>query len=111
MILKDMKLPKKKDSSKIVEAKTDRDQYPWGLRMDLGTEVIEKLDGADELNAGDKVLILAHGTVISKRVHQKQGGKDHSLEIQIEKLGVSELKPEDKMSMKEFAESRNRAGK
>jgi hypothetical protein len=65
------------------------DEYPYDLKLRLGDESLDKL-GIDKLPAvGKKMRIEAECVVVSTN---QSAGKDHSnrsIELQIQKLGVS----------------------
>lgn len=71
------------------------DKYPWGLRLNLGDQEIEKL-GIDikKMSVDDKVKITAIGYVESVRQSKNRTGEDQNIELQITKLEVKKTKTE-----------------
>lgn len=59
--------------SDSMEAASDRPAYPWGTELRFGNELIKEL-GLDGLTIGDKVQIVAVGTVESVHQEQMAGG-------------------------------------
>lgn len=113
----DMKLPppKKEDQKKldVLSETVGYDKYPWGLKLDLSTEIVDKLK-AGELNVGDKIHVMAEAVVTSKSVNEEQGDKRKTRKnvgIQIQKMGFKVIKTMDKMSTEEFMEHRNKGGR
>ena len=111
MKLTDMKLPKKTKA----EAKTDcqpigyedREQWPYGLQIRFEKEQIAKMPEVVGLKVGDIMNISGIGKVISVRMSERRGSQDdHSVEIQIEQIGVSSKKKLKEMNMKEYRKAR-----
>ena len=111
MKITDVKLPKKTTA----EAKTDcqpvgyedREQWPYGLQIRFEKEQIAKMPEVAKLKVGDTVSVSGIGKVISVRMSERRGGKDdHSVEIQIEQVGVSSKKNLKDMNMKEYRKAR-----
>lgn len=93
MNLTDVKLPKKTKAELkgdcCPSTAADQDRYPYGLQISFENEQVSKMSSLTGLQVGDKVNIEAVGTVTSIRVSERQSsGKDHRVEIQIEKIGV-----------------------
>jgi hypothetical protein len=67
----------------------DEDKYPYGLRIDLNTESLEKLGlSAADFTAGGEVTIKASCDVISVRSEQRQKKSHESVDLQITELAV-----------------------
>jgi hypothetical protein len=93
--LTDMTLPKeKKKSTAMPPVEMEREKYPYGLRLSLDTDQVKKL-GAEDLDVKAKVRITALASVVSKRVVDEHGGKRVSVELQIEKMTLSNSASED----------------
>lgn len=97
MKLTSMKV-KKQDAEKMPAAIGPMDsgeQYPYGLRIRLENEQLDKL-GIKELPAvGEYVSIEAECCVISTAQNDRNGGEPRrTLELQIEKIGCDE-EPDD----------------
>lgn len=110
MKMVDMKLSKspKKEGMGVVMPEAMKDEYPYGLRISLDKDQIEKL-GFDG-NVGDEVIVHAMGTITSKSENNVQGGKkEKRLEIQIKNLSCKECMKD--MEMDEYEELRKPAKK
>ncbi|RLC21485.1 MAG: hypothetical protein DRH93_11645 [Deltaproteobacteria bacterium] len=112
MKLFDMKRPKRKRNNAIgVEAPSDYEpeKYPYGLRLRLERCQIKQLPGSDKLETGDKIFLTGEGKVISTRIEDRaRGGKDHTVEIQIQKLGIDPKKSLKQMDMKAYRKERKK---
>jgi hypothetical protein len=76
-----------KDMYKPVEA-NDAPKYPYGLRLCLNKETLEKL-GIGEMPVGTRVMVMGEGSVVSVNSHQEMDGdKNMSMDVQIEMLAV-----------------------
>ncbi|HZF28702.1 MAG TPA: hypothetical protein VE907_06275 [Gammaproteobacteria bacterium] len=95
MKLTSMKV-KKRDKEKTLgmmspSAVGDGDQYPYGLRIRLENEQLDKLGFKDMPKVGDYLTIEAECCVISTSQNTNQGGDERrNLELQIEKIGCEE---------------------
>jgi len=113
MKLRDMKrkVESHNDSPEIACCEPSRDEYPWGLRINLGNDELGKL-GIDTsgMSAGDTVAIVAQATVtsISENEYENEAeGKVVSREcsLQIKKLAIEPSAPEKKGTLKELLQS------
>lgn len=97
---------------KIVDMKRDRDfegpdfpepsPYPYGLRISLNKEDLEKL-GVDEMpELGDQVCFYICGSVCSTAESQDEYGETKCVGIQIEQMAIEEP-PEEEMQEAEDA--------
>jgi hypothetical protein len=107
----DMKLPKKTTKELKSECAPmragEQDRWPYGLQLRFEKEQVEKIQSLKGLVVGQKVNVAAIGCVTSVRQSERQGGgKDHSIEIQIEQANVVGIKKPKEMGMKEFSEWR-----
>jgi hypothetical protein len=110
-----MKLPKATvKETKMTDApiaSLNQERWPYGLRINFEKEQIDKMPALAGLKVGDVVSIDAIGCVTSVRISERQEGKkDHSVEIQIEQVGIEPKKKPEKMSMKEFNAWREKGG-
>lgn len=79
-----------KEMTSPVEASGDISKYPYGLRLCLNKETLEKL-GLPTLPVGTKVTVMAEGSVVSVSEHQEMDGDScKSLDIQIEMMAVEQ---------------------
>ena len=81
-----------------------------GLQLNFEHEEIKKHPSLTSHKVGDKVHIIAHGSITSVRQSERQGEPpSHSVGIQIEKIKVSPAaKDPKKMSPKEYREFREK---
>jgi len=111
MKLVDMKIKRKskkerKESMGICYGEDDR--WPYGLQLRFEKEQIEKLPTLKKHEVGDKVYVYAEATVTAVRISERSDGdKDHSVELQVEKVMVEPKKKSVKdMSPTEYKEMR-----
>ena len=116
MELVDLKVPKKTEKemkSMAMPSSMERDQYPYGTRIDLGEDQLAKMGELfDYAEVGEEVTITAKAKVSSKRANDSVGSdgkkkKNRSLEIQITKIHVACKGPLDKGTMDDFMKARN----
>lgn len=113
MKLVDMKLPKKDKKNQDVPVEVgvgyNKEEYPYGLCINLGNDQIDKLGIFDDMDVDLDVVIQATGTIKGKNNREMQGGKsDKSLEIQIKSIAIESAKPLEEASMEEFVRRRNK---
>lgn len=114
MPLADMKLPKKTEKELKAESLPvldNQDRYPWGLQLRFEKDQIEKLPTLPSYKVGDRVMIQAEATITGVRMSERQNGKeDHSVEMQIEKIGCEPFKkkPMEHMGMREYRAEREK---
>lgn len=97
MKLKHMVEPKsetgKNSPGGLLDSKQNGPNYPWGLRLNLNHDTLQKLGVKGNLKAGDHVHIHAKAHVISSSTNtntNKKGAKtNHSAELQIHHMAVS----------------------
>lgn len=98
MKMADMKLPKssKKDGNLAVAMVSGKEEYPYGLRLDLNEDQLKNLGSLFESDTDTEVMIHAKGKVLSKRSEARTGGKsDRSMEIQITSIGCAPMSGDD----------------
>jgi hypothetical protein len=79
---------KGRNKSKAVPIYED-EEYPWQTRLDLGSEVIEKVPSLERLEVGDEVWVHAKAKVVRKTETENEGEDERvSIEIQMTSLGV-----------------------
>lgn len=79
---------KERNSPYLKGIEYEGDKYPYGLRMDLNSDVMEKLD-IDGLPAtGSEVTICAKAKVVSTSVNDRNGKKEKRMELQITSMEV-----------------------
>jgi hypothetical protein len=69
-------------------AMSERQTYPYGLRISLTHNELEKLGLAADCDVGDMIDMRCFGTVTSVSLNDDGGGKSCRVEIQIEKMAV-----------------------
>ncbi len=116
MPLVDMKLPKKskeemKKGCEPCGTSGQQDRWPYGLQIRFEKEQVEKIPALAGLEVGDMVNLNGAGCVTSIRMAERQNDKkDHSVEIQIEKIEVVPVKKAGKMTNSEFRKWRDEGG-
>ena len=112
MKLVDMKLPKKSKKELTAEqpiAYEDVERWPYGLQIRFEKEQIKNLPVIKDKQVGDKCMIYAEASITSVRQSDRRdGSKDHTIEMQIEKVEVKPKitkNPKD-MNPKEYKEFR-----
>ena len=97
--LTDLKRPKPKkgdfDKDTACVPSPYHEPYAYGLRINLGTEELKKLDiDVSELAAGSEISIKATGQIIevrnSEEIIDGKSRKDQRLEIQIQKMALTD---------------------
>lgn len=116
MKLIDVKLPKKTTAELKSDCQPigyeDREQWPYGLQIRFEKEQIAKMPEVAKMKVGDTVSVSGIGKVTSVRMSERHGGEDdHSVEVQLEKVGVSLNKKLGEMNMAEYTETMNRKEK
>lgn len=108
MALKDLKISKKeaKEASKLSTPYEDQERYPYGLRLDLNNDTLEKL-GITKLPAVGTVLMFeAKAKVVGSRQSATESSDNRSIELQITHLDLE--MDDDEVSEGEL--TRNEAG-
>lgn len=108
MALKDLKISKKeaKEANKLSTPYEDQERYPYGLRLDLNNDTLEKL-GITKLPAVGTVLMFeAKAKVVGSRQSATESSDNRSIELQITHLDL-EIN-DDEVSEGEL--TRNEAG-
>ena len=89
--MKRSKAEKKKNESPMAKSSSSYDDYPYGLRIDLNEEAMDKL-GIDLPKVGSSVTITATAKIESAEERQSSsdgGKKRRSCCLQITKMKVS----------------------
>lgn len=106
-----MELPDKQKTKDIDSCMaTQVNKFPYGLLLRLENEQISVLPDTGDLDVGDKVIVHAECSVVSKRLNE-QTNKDEekSMEIQIEKMSImKKLKKLDEMDYEEYRITRRK---
>lgn len=65
------------------------DKYPYGLRLDLNSQALAKLDLENLPKVGTKMTLTAEVEVVATRSSDRANGEpEQSMELQIVKLGL-----------------------
>lgn len=110
MALKDLKISKKeaKDANKLASQYEDQERYPYGLRLDLNNETLEKL-GITKLPAVGTVLMLeAKAKVVGSRQSATESSDNRSIELQITHIDLETGESDEEV--KEGELTRGQAG-
>jgi hypothetical protein len=59
------------------------DKYPWGLRLDLNSDVMKKLDVDSLPKTGSEVTIRAKAKVVSTSINDREGKQEKRMELQL----------------------------
>lgn len=90
MKLKDMKLSKAERKKRDTVAPTGPEPYPWGLRIHIDNDSIDKFPELKGAKAGTRVSVQAVCKVSSVSMNESDDGRaHHSVELQIQKMAVS----------------------
>lgn len=114
MKLIDLKIPKEKKTEldKCVPSASEVDAYPYGMRLDFGTREVAKDASLKEFKVGDKVMVSGIGVVTEVRMSETQAANpQHSICVQLHKVGCELTKSPEKMSMKEYIDYRTKPKK
>lgn len=91
-----MKVEDRKASELSTAGDPMQQQFPWGLRLSLGLEQIQKLGlQADMPEVGDQLSFTGVGTVVSVSASATADGSSMSIEVQITDLGMEEVEDND----------------
>lgn len=77
-----------------------RDDYPWGLCINLDNETLKKL-GATPQPVGSEVMITAKAIIKSMSARESEDGTRHEAGLQITDMAISAAAAEDKKSAAE----------
>lgn len=97
-----MKRSKKKreDIEKEISVAAEvEEEYPWGLRLNLNTEELQKLGITADMDISEEVVVVAKAKVIELRKSTSQGTlmsekkTDMSMELQITDMQIGESSP------------------
>lgn len=87
--MKNMKLSAQAQKEETVPSVVEAPQYPYGLRLELGNEALDKLDMAELPEVGKKLAINARVEVVAVSKNEMKGGEARrSVSLQITDLGL-----------------------
>ena len=78
------------------EIKT-RDDYPWGLCIELNNETLKKLNATPQA-VGSEVLITAKATIRSVSSRESEEGVNHNASLQITDMAIGPVSGEQPKS-------------
>lgn len=108
MELVSLKRAEKKVSTEEKAIEPMREPYPYGTRITLEKEELDKLQMAvTDFEIGNKVTIMADAEVVSLRESANQRNKTKSVELQITAIGLGQPKTQKKSKYKEFQTMRD----
>jgi hypothetical protein len=82
--MKHMARSKKERTEMAKPSNMSGDKYPYGLRVDLGHEEMQKL-GMDSMpKVGDKVHLESHAHVVSASEHHNEGDEEPHRRVSLE---------------------------
>jgi hypothetical protein len=87
--LVDLKLTKKEKKESAPCAVSGMPDYPWGTRLSLNDEALDKLGMKTLPRVGDKVSVTGVGVITSVSQHESEKRDDRCVEIQIQQLAVN----------------------
>jgi len=105
----DMKLPPKSKKELKEFMEPPQEEWPYGLRLCLEKEQIDKIPIVADMKMGDRVSVQAEGSITSMSMSERKGKEDyHTVEIQIEKIAIepTEKKKPEEMTSHEYREFR-----
>lgn len=74
----------------VSATESPEDEYPWGLRIHLEDEQLERL-GMDMMpDPGTKRMMMAKVEIVSTDVHNRDGEKHRSISLQITDMKLSD---------------------
>jgi hypothetical protein len=76
-------------------AMPDRPDYPYGLRISLTEKELAKLNLEPDCNVGDLVDMRCFGVVTSVSIDQRNGEQTCRVEIQIQRMAISDEMRDD----------------
>lgn len=111
MAMKDLKISKKEAKSKneaMVIGSADQERYPYGLRLDLNNDTLDKL-GINKLpTVGTVIMFEAKAKVVGSRQSATEGSENRSVELQITHIDLED--GESTEEVKEGELTRGQAG-
>ena len=89
----DHKKEKNKKANECCPVSETQDKYPWGLRIRLDTEQIDRLGGLPNIEPGDQTDIVCKARIISESseeiIEKEKPTKRRNIEIQITSMAIS----------------------
>ena len=94
--LKSMKVEKKsKEMDKPIDVE-QRDEFPWGLRIDLNKDSLKNLGlSTKDFTVGEEISVACMAKVISVRATEGEFNDSKNVELQITKMKLESEEEED----------------
>ncbi len=112
MTMKDLKISKQeaKEKSKAVQVigSSDQERYPYGLRLDLNNDTLEKLGMKKLPTVGTVLMFEAKAKVVGSRQSATEGSENRSVELQITHIDLEDGESDEEV--KEGELTRGQAG-
>ena len=111
MAMKDLKITKKEAKAKsesMVIGSPDQERYPYGLRLDLNNDTLEKLGMTELPSVGTVLMFEAKAKVVGSRQSATEGSENRSIELQITHIDLEEGETDEEV--KEGELTRGQAG-
>lgn len=86
MAMKDLKISKKEAKEKneaMVIGSSEQERYPYGLRLDLNNDTLDKLGIKKLPTVGTVLMFEAKAKVVGSRQSATEGSENRSVELQI----------------------------
>ncbi len=98
MAMKDLKISKKeaKEKSEAMQVigSSDQERYPYGLRLDLNNDTLDKLGMTKLPSVGTVLTFEVKSKVIGSRQSATEGSENRSIELQITHIDMETAKEE-----------------
>lgn len=111
MSMTDLKITKKEAKAKsesMVIGSPDSERYPYGLRLELNNDSLEKLGIKDMPAVGAVLMFEAKAKVVGSRQSATEGSENRSVELQITHIDLEDGETDEEV--KEGELTRGQAG-
>lgn len=111
MAMKDLKISKKEAKEKneaMVIGSSEQERYPYGLRLDLNNDTLDKLGIKKLPTVGTVLMFEAKAKVVGSRQSATEGSENRSVELQITHIDLED--GESGEEVKEGELTRGQAG-
>lgn len=112
MTMKDLKISKQevKEKNKAMQVigSSDQERYPYGLRLDLNNDTLEKLGMKKLPTVGTVLMFEAKAKVVGSRQSATEGSENRSVELQITHIDLEDGESDEEV--KEGELTRGQAG-
>ena len=104
MPLTNLKLPKEKPhKSELAQpcCGEDRPSYPYGTRIHINDEIIDRFPGLADSSVKDAVLIVAVGKIVEVSSNESESGSNERVEIQLTDMQIKKPATDKETIMEE----------